>query len=69
MDVKDKEEIITYRGCIKDGLLIAFIIHTIIGQIIFSSGPIFALFLIITIITGLIFYTPIVMAIRNKMVI
>lgn len=65
MSEQTSVDIITYKDCIKDGLIIAFIINTIIAQILFSSAPVFILFLILTIITALIIYTPVVLVIKN----
>lgn len=69
MNKTDMEEIITYRDCIKDGIIVAFVIHSIIGQILFSSSPVFALFLLLTIITALVIYTPIILLIKSRIVV
>ena len=61
MNKKGIDEIVTYRDCIKDGILVAFIVNTIFAQFIFSSGLIFTFFLILSIITGFIVYAPIVL--------
>lgn len=69
MNKKGIDEIVTYRDCIKDGILVAFIVNTIFAQFVFSSSLIFTFFLILTIITGLIVYAPIVLVIRDRLLI
>ncbi len=69
MNKRGIDEVVTYRDCIKDGILVAFIVNTIFAQFIFSSSLIFTFFLILTIISGLIVYTPIVTFIRDQLLI
>lgn len=69
MNKRGIDEVVTYRDCIKDGILVAFIVNTIFAQFIFSSSLIFTFFFILTIISGLIVYTPIVLVIRDQLLI
>jgi len=69
MNKKGIDEVVTYSDCIKDGIIVAFIVNIIFAQFIFSSSLIFTFFLILTIISGLIVYTPIVLIIRDRLLI